>query len=147
MRVLLAVCAVLVALVAAGTSGELLTATGESPTARASQARATDHDPPRGNPAAREFVAAKKTWTACVAEAAPAHDGPGRFDPEAACGTKPRPHDDEFGKHGGGHPGQHQAKHQGKHQGRHQGKHQGPPAWSGGPDRRTTQPPGHTGRG
>lgn len=39
-----------------------------------------------------EFVQTKKEWTRCVADAARDHSrGSGRFDPEAACGTKPRP--------------------------------------------------------
>jgi hypothetical protein len=37
------------------------------------------------------YTTAKQEWTACVAEAAPAHEGPGPFDPEEACGPKPQP--------------------------------------------------------
>jgi hypothetical protein len=40
---------------------------------------------------AEEFTAAKQAWTACVAEKAPAHEGPEAFDPEEACGPKPQP--------------------------------------------------------
>ena len=130
MKVLLAVGAVLVALLTAGVSGQMLTATGEAPAARVSQVNVADDDlPPVGNPA-RKFVLAKKEWTACVAEAAPAHEGPGRFDPEAACGTKPHPHDfsDKAGK---------------SDRADRTDRRQGRPAWAGGPDRRTAEPPGH----
>lgn len=124
------------ALLAGGVTGGSLTATGGE--ARVTQVRAVDdHASPEGNPAAREFVSRKKTWTACVKEAAPARDREdGRFDPEQACGTKPHPHD-VAGKHADkragkpGHP---------KHEGH------GPPAWAGGPDRRTAEPPGHAER-
>jgi hypothetical protein len=40
---------------------------------------------------AKAFTDAKKAWTRCVAAAAPAHVGPEPFDPEEACGPKPRP--------------------------------------------------------
>jgi hypothetical protein len=58
--------------------------------------RPADEDedgPRRAGPKAsvREFVVAKKEWTACVGTEAAAHEGPGRFDPEEACGVKPRP--------------------------------------------------------
>lgn len=43
--------------------------------------------------AANAFTTAKKAWTACVSEAAPQHEGDEDFDPEAACGDKPRPQD------------------------------------------------------
>lgn len=38
---------------------------------------------------AKSYVDAKTAWTACVAEAAPQHEGEEAFDPEAACGPKP----------------------------------------------------------
>jgi hypothetical protein len=42
--------------------------------------------------AALSHVAAMQAWTACIAEAAPAHEASsGDFDPEAACGAKPTP--------------------------------------------------------
>lgn len=88
MKPLLAATAILVMLVVAAVQGGVLSATGEEPRARDSQVRvaATDDDASAaGNPAARAFVAAKKEWTACVAEA-------------GACGTKPHPHD-FAGKH------------------------------------------------
>jgi len=40
---------------------------------------------------AKRFTDAKKTWTACVAAAAKAHEGDEAFDPETACGPKPSP--------------------------------------------------------
>lgn len=112
------------ALLAGGVMGGSLTATGGE--ARVTQLRAVDDDASReGNPAAREFVSRKKTWTACVKEAAPARGrGDGRFDPEQACGTKPHPH---------GVAGKHAEKL----------RSHGPPPWAGGPDRRTAEPPGH----
>lgn len=121
MKAGLAVAAVMVALLVGAMTGGVLTATGDEPPAGVAQSRTADEDAsPQGNPAARAFVAAKKAWTACVAKAAPARDAEdGRFDPEQACGTKPHPHDFP-----------------GKHEGH------GPPAWSGGPDRRTAEPPG-----
>lgn len=147
MKVLLAVGAVMVALLAGTLTGGMMSATGEEPPARTGVAQVaaemdkSSKERSQGNPAARDFVAAKKEWTACVAEAAPAHDvADGRFDPEQACGPKPHPHD-IAGKHADK-PG---AK---KHSTEH-----GKPAWSGGPDRRTAEPPGHaegdraTGRG
>ena len=42
---------------------------------------------------AKQFTDAKKSWTACVAEKAREHTGPGPFDPEAACGPKPASQD------------------------------------------------------
>jgi hypothetical protein len=81
--------------------------------------------------AQRAFVAAKQEWTACVGEAAPAHEpGAGPFDPEEACGPKPHPHDDDAddsekpGASGGE-------------------REHGKPAWAGGPENRTAEPPGH----
>jgi hypothetical protein len=81
--------------------------------------------------AQRAFVAAKREWTACVGEAAPAHEpGAGPFDPEEACGPKPHPHDDDAddsekpGASGGE-------------------REHGKPAWAGGPENRTAEPPGH----
>lgn len=135
MKVLLTVGAVLVALLAAGVSGQVLSASGTDPSARVGQVRAAadEKDAPPGNPAARAFVAAKKSWTACVAKAAPAHDpGSGRFDPERACGVKPHPHD-VTGKHDRRDTGQDRAGH-------------GRPPWAGGPTRRTAEPPGHARR-
>jgi len=137
MKVLLAVGAVMVALLAGALTGGVLTASGEEPPARTgvAQVAAPDEDEPaedraEGNPAARAFVAAKKEWTACVSEAAPARgQAAGRFDPEQACGIKPHPHD-IAGKHGG----------------KRQSKKHGPPPWAGGPDRRTAEPPGHAKR-
>lgn len=39
-----------------------------------------------------EFVTSKKEWARCVGDAARDQArGRGRFDPEAACGPKPRP--------------------------------------------------------
>jgi len=136
MKVLLAVGAVMVALLAGALTGGVLTASGEESPARTSVAEvaAPDEDEASeeradGNPAARAFVAAKKQWTACVAKAAPAHDrADGRFDPEQACGMKPHPHD-IAGKHGG--------KKLSKKHG---------PSWAGGPNRRTAEPPGHAKR-
>ncbi|MEJ7794278.1 MAG: hypothetical protein WKF50_01905 [Nocardioides sp.] len=123
MKVLLVVGAVMVALLAGALTGGVLTATGQEPPARTgvAQVASPDKDEPaeeraEGNPAARAFVAAKKEWTVCVTEAAPAR--------EQACGTKPHPHD-FAGKHGEKH---------------------GPPAWAGGPERRTAEPPGHAER-
>lgn len=132
----MAVGAVMVALLVGALTGGVLMATGQEPPEQIGVARVaapdedeSSEDRAQGNPAARAFVAAKKEWTACVAQAAPAHDeADGRFDPEQACGTKPHPHD-IVGKHGK----------------RHSKKH-GPPAWSGGPDRRTAEPPGHAKR-
>ena len=128
MKILLAVGAVMVTLLAGALTGGVLTATGEEPPAQAGVAEVAtpDDEHAHGNPAARAFVAAKKEWTACVAEAAPSGDRAGRFDPEQACGTKPHPHD-VAGKH---------HKHNKGH---------GPPLWSGGPDRRKAEPPGHAG--
>ncbi|MGH2663031.1 MAG: hypothetical protein ACRDH8_09570 [Actinomycetota bacterium] len=41
---------------------------------------------------ARAFVEAMQAWTGCVGEQAPLHDeSTGEFDPQAACGPKPRP--------------------------------------------------------
>ena len=71
-----------------------------------------------GNPAAREFVASKKAWTACLKTAGK----------ERACGRKPHPHD--FAR---------------KHEKKHDKKHR-LPMWAGGPHRRTAEPPGHARR-
>ena len=84
MKVGLAIGAVLVALLAGSLTGGVLTATGEEPPAPAPQVRLDDDESPGGNPAARAFVTAKKTWTACVAKAAPDRDSEGgRFAPRA----------------------------------------------------------------
>lgn len=135
-KVGLAVGAAAAALLLGAVTGGALTATGGEP--RVTQVRAADEDAsPEGNPAAREFVSAKKAWTACVKKAAPAQDSEGgRLDPEQACGTKPHPHD-VTGKHADKHSDQPSPT---KHQGH------GPPAWAGGPDRRTAEPPGHAKR-
>lgn len=123
---LLAATAILVMLVVAAVQGGVLSATGEGPRARDSNVRvaATDDDAaPAGNPAARAFVAAKKEWTACVAEA-------------GACGTKPHPHD-FAGKH---------AKKDKSGKKDKKDKVHGTPAWAGGPDHRSAKPPGHAKR-
>jgi hypothetical protein len=52
---------------------------------------------------AKAFTDAKKEWTDCVAREAPAHEGSGPFDPEAACGEKPRRSPNPG--HAGGQPG------------------------------------------
>lgn len=141
MKVLLAVGAVMGALLAGALTGGVLTATGqESPervgAAEARPDKAKDKDSQKtthGNPAARAFVAAKQEWTACVAEAAPSRDrGDSRFDPDPACGTKPHPHD--FA-----------SKYATKKNKSHDKVH-GPPAWAGGPDHRSSKPPGHAQR-
>ncbi len=137
-KVGLVVTAVLVAVLTGILTGTLtgggLTANGEDSPAAVAELRVVDDQAsPESNPAAREFVTAKQKWTACVGEAAPAHDvEDGRFDPEQACGPKPHPHD--FADKHAGKVGQ------GKH-----GSH-GPPAWAGGPERRSAEPPGHAER-
>lgn len=78
--------------------GQLAKESGERPGDRDDEAEDDTDDEsgegPRGagnRESARAFVSAKKEWTACVGEEAAAHEGPGRFDPEEACGDKPRP--------------------------------------------------------
>lgn len=152
MKIVLAAGAVLAVLGAGGLTGSALTAASErSPVADDAPQGATDEptgdvddaddtDEQSGKPddeeksarhaAQRAFVAAKQEWTACVGGAAPAHEpGSGPFDPEDACGAKPHP-DDEA-------PGRSADKHE---------QDQGRPAWAGGPDRRTAEPPGHAQR-
>jgi len=147
MKVLLAVGAVMGALLAGALTGGVLTATGqESPEqvgaaeARPDKAKDKTKDSQKsthGNPAARAFVAAKKEWTACVAEAAPSRDrGDGRFDPDRACGTKPHPHD---------FAGKYATKKDKLHEKKRDKSH-GPPPWAGGPDHRSSEPPGHAKR-
>lgn len=99
---------------------------------KADAAKSAEHRAKRA--AQRAFVAAKQDWTACVADAAPSRsDRSGaRFDPEAACGAKPHPHDNRPG---------HDAKAKSKDRG---AGHDGRPAWAGGPKRRTAEPPGHS---
>ena len=148
MKIILVAGAVLAVLGAGGLTGSALTAASERPpVADEGSQGATDEptddvddtDEESGKPedeekaarhaAQRAFVAAKQEWTVCVGEAAPAHEpGSGPFDPEDACGPKPHPHDDD------------------QAQGRSADKDehgQGRPAWAGGPDQRTAEPPGH----
>lgn len=134
MKVVLAVGAVMVALLAGAMTGGVLTAAGQESPARTTEFRAANVGTSfEGNPAAKQFVAAKKRWTACVAKAAPARDAEaGRFDPEQACGAKPHPHDIA---------GKAADKPRDK---KHDGH--GPPPWAGGPERRTAEPPGHAKR-
>ncbi len=150
MKILLVAGAVFAVLGAGGMTGTALMTTSERPPAADDSSQAPtdestddpdDSDERSGKPddeakaakhaAQRAFVAAKQEWTACVGEAAPAHEpGSGPFAPEDACGTKPHPHDDRA-------PGA---------SGDARERDRGKPAWAGGPDRRTAEPPGHAAR-
>lgn len=157
MKIVLAAGAVLAVLGTGGLTGVALTAASERPpVADDSSQEPTDEpsddvedtddegdsDEGSGKPddeakdaqhaAQRAFVAAKQEWTACVGEAAPAHEpGAGPFDPEEACGPKPHPHDGEADEDpdASGDEREH-----------------GRPAWAGGPGSRTAEPPGHGSR-
>lgn len=67
------------------------------------------------------FVAAKQAWSDCVSDAAP--EGEAAFDPEEACGARPR-----NPRAAAGHGSTKDAD--------------GPPPWSGGPGQRSEEPPG-----
>lgn len=155
MKIVLVAGAVLAVLGAGGLTGSALTAVSERPPVAddASQEPTDeptddtedtdDSDEGSGKPddeakdaqhaAQHAFVSAKQEWTSCVGEAAPAHEpGSGPFDPEDACGTKPHPHDGDDEAPGAS--------------GEERDPGLGKPAWAGGPDRRTAEPPGHAAR-
>lgn len=170
MKILLVAGAVLAVLGAGGLTGSALTAASERlPVADDASQGATDEptddvdeaedaDEESGRPddeekaarqaAQRAFVAAKQEWTACVGEAAPAHEpGSGPFVPEDACSPKPHPHD---GQTDGQIDGQTDGQTEGEADddgpgvpGDDRGNGSGKPDWAGGPDRRTVEPPGH----
>jgi hypothetical protein len=165
MKILLVAGAVLAVIGAGGMTGSVLTAGAERPpvTDDASQEPVDeptddtddtdDTDEGSGKPddeakaaqhaAQRAFVAAKQEWTACVGEAAPAHEpGSGPFDPEEACGPKPHPHDGETDGETDGDAEGETDEGPGA-SGEDRGHGAGRPDWAGGPDRRTAEPPGH----
>lgn len=85
--------------------------------------------------AQRAFVASKKEWTSCVAEAAPQGDADrARFDPEEACGAKPRNPRAADKTEGGGKDDKEKADHATR------------PPHAGGPGRRSEEPPGLAGK-
>lgn len=130
MKVVLVTVAVVSVLGAGGLAGAAMSMSQPSAPAgvEAPAERKADHHAAQG-----AFVTEKKSWTDCVAEASPRHEGPGGFDPEAACGDKPHPHDQ---REPGGH----------SDEARRDDRAVGRPAWAGGPDRRTAEPPGHAAR-
>jgi hypothetical protein len=156
MKIVLVAGAVLAVLGTGGLTGAALTAASERPPVADDSSQEPTDDPSddvedpddegdsdegSGEPddeakdaqhaAQRAFVAAKQEWTACVGEAAPAHEpGAGPFDPEEACGPKPHPHGDD-------------ADDSEKPGASGEEREHGKPAWAGGPENRTAEPPGH----